>query len=104
MRPVGALALHTRVGPCRRDRARTPSSIFFLAASRLGRGFIFFVAVLVGALVERDAGGSAGHSQEGGMTHIATPAPASMPNMKTTRPMVIFAGRPGHSGSRGGAV
>ena len=43
-------------------------------------------------------------SQEGGMTHIATPAPASMPNMKTTTPMVIFAGRPGHSGSRGGAI
>jgi len=26
--PVGALALHTRVGPCRRDRAQTPTSIF----------------------------------------------------------------------------
>jgi hypothetical protein len=38
------------------------------------------------------------------MTHIATPAPASMPNMKTTTPMVIFAGRLGHSGSRGGAI
>jgi hypothetical protein len=43
-------------------------------------------------------------SQEGGMTHIATPAPARMPNMKTTTPMVIFAVRPGHSGSRGGAI
>jgi hypothetical protein len=38
------------------------------------------------------------------MTHIATLAPASMPNMKTTTPMVIFAGRPGHSRSRGGAI
>jgi hypothetical protein len=27
-----------------------------------------------------------------------------MPNMKTTTPMVIFAVRPGHSGSRGGAI
>jgi hypothetical protein len=43
-------------------------------------------------------------SQEGGMTHIATPAPASMPNMKTTTPMVIFACRLGHSGSRGRAI
>jgi hypothetical protein len=43
-------------------------------------------------------------SQEGGMTHIATPAPASRPNMKTTTPMVTFAGRLGHSGSRGGAI
>ena len=43
-------------------------------------------------------------SQGGGMTHIATPAPASMPNMKTTTPMVILAGRLGHSGSRGGAI
>ena len=31
-------------------------------------------------------------SQEGGMTHIATPAPASMPTMKTTMPIDVFAG------------
>jgi hypothetical protein len=43
-------------------------------------------------------------SQEGGMTHIATPVPASMPTMKTTTPMVIFADRLGHSGLRGGAI
>jgi hypothetical protein len=38
------------------------------------------------------------------MTHIATPAPASTPSMKTTTPMVIFAGRLGHSRSSGGAM
>jgi hypothetical protein len=43
-------------------------------------------------------------SQEGGMTHIATPAPASVPNMKTAMPMVIFASRLGYPGSRGGAI
>jgi hypothetical protein len=33
------------------------------------------------------------------MTHIARPAPERMPNTKTTTPMVIFAGRLGHSTS-----
>src|ERR1700722_1945430 len=37
--------------------------------------------------------------QEGGMTHIARPASERMPNTKTTTPMVIFAGRLGHSTS-----
>ena len=55
-------------------------------------------------VVERDARGTARTPQEGGMTHIATPAPASMPKMKTTTPVVIFAVRLGHSGSRGGAI
>jgi hypothetical protein len=33
------------------------------------------------------------------MTHIARPAPERMPNTNTTTPMVIFAGRLGHSTS-----
>jgi hypothetical protein len=67
MRPVGALALHTRVGPCRGTEREHHHP--FLAASRSSRGFtvadflvgITTVAVLVGALVKRDAGGSPRH-------------------------------------------
>jgi hypothetical protein len=65
---------------------------------------IITVAVLVARSLKTMPAKAHAKSQEGGMTHIATPAPASMPNMKTTTPMVIFAVRLGHSGSRGGAI
>jgi hypothetical protein len=110
MRPVRALALHS--GSVLAEGTEHEHHHPFLAASRSGGDFtvadflvrITTVAVLVGALVERGAGGSARHVSGRRHDHIATPAPASMPNMKTTTPTVIFAVRPGHSGSRGGAI
>jgi hypothetical protein len=107
MRPAGALALHEgrslQKGPSTntiihfwRPRVRAVVSPWLTSLSKVASSSVCALSAMPAE--------ARATPQEGGMTHIAAPAPASRPNMKTTTPMVIFAGQLGHSGSRGGAI